>query len=52
MSSLERLEEDVETIVALYVLGRVLDGLDVDSVNNTEEFVEVCIRMLISQVKI
>ena len=44
MSSLdpERLEEGVETIVVLYVLGRILDSLDVDSVNNTEEFVEVC----------
>ena len=52
MSSLERLEEGEETIVVLYILGRILDELDVETVNNTEEFVEVCTRVCVPSLKI
>ena len=34
----------MEIIVVLYILGRILDELDVDTLNNTEEFVEVCLH--------
>ena len=43
MSLLEEVEDSVEAVVVLYLLGDILDGANLSTVNGTVEFVEVCV---------
>ena len=43
MSLLEEVEDSIEAVVVLYLLGDILDGANLSTVNDTVQLVGVCV---------